>query len=109
MLNLMPTITPADNRYLAALSLVMQIEARLAWGRSIYDRNGNKLTDLNQVVDAILTDSLSSSSLNPSPGLPLPQAGEGQESSPPPSTPLSYQERGRGRGASVCAPTPEAQ
>lgn len=56
MLNLKPTITRDDMCYLAALALVQQLEARLAYGRPIIDKSGQRLTTLEDVVQAILDD-----------------------------------------------------
>lgn len=43
----------SDPAYIAALHVVMQIEARLAWGRPLCDTSGRRLDDLNQVIDAM--------------------------------------------------------
>lgn len=59
MLQLMPIITTDDTRYLAALSLVTQIDQSLRSGRRHYrTRDGQLLHHLDQVVNAILTDNL---------------------------------------------------
>lgn len=63
----MPAIPATDPALAAALQLVMQIEARLAYGRPIVDRHGRRLHDLEDVVRAILSDSLA----------PLPPSGGG--------------------------------
>jgi hypothetical protein len=66
MLNLMTPITPADQRYLAAL-----IEACLTYGRPIRDRRGRRLRNLESVVRAILDGEITnlpvSQSTNPEP------------------------------------------
>jgi hypothetical protein len=49
---------PADTCYTAALQLIAQIEARLAYGRPIIDKSGRKLRHLEDVINAILTDNL---------------------------------------------------
>ena len=56
MLNLKPLLKPEDTRYLAALALVTQIEAHLAYGRPLIDKNGQRLHDLEAAVRAILSD-----------------------------------------------------
>jgi hypothetical protein len=55
---LQQTSAPADACYLAALQLVVQIEARLVYGRPIIDKSGRKLQHLEDVIDAILKDNL---------------------------------------------------
>jgi hypothetical protein len=48
--------TTQDQTYNAALRLVQQIEARIAYGRPICDSSGRRLPDLGAVVQAILDD-----------------------------------------------------
>lgn len=55
------TSTPADACYLAALRLVAQIEARLAYGRPIIDKSGQHLHTLQEAVQAILDGRLQDS------------------------------------------------
>lgn len=56
MLNLVPVVKPEDLKYLAALALVVQIEAHLAYGRPLIDKSGRKLHELDEAVRAILDD-----------------------------------------------------
>lgn len=58
MLNLKPSITPDDARYLAALALVAQIEAHLAYGRPLISKSGQRLYTLESAVRAALADDL---------------------------------------------------
>lgn len=46
--------TPLDPVHQAAFQLIMHIEARLAYGSPIYDRLGQKLDELDQVIEALL-------------------------------------------------------
>jgi hypothetical protein len=48
--------TTQDQTYNAALQLVQQIEARIAYGRPILDKSGHRLPDLGAVIQAILDD-----------------------------------------------------
>lgn len=50
--------TQTPETYIAALQLVQQIIARLAWGRPIIDKNGQRITELEDVIQAILKDSI---------------------------------------------------
>jgi hypothetical protein len=58
MLNTKPLLTSEDARYLAALALVAQIENYLAWGRPILNRAGQRLTNVEDAVQAVLADDL---------------------------------------------------
>lgn len=54
---------PPDPTYHAALKLIMHIEARLAYGSPIYDCYGQKLDELDQVIEALLRGHIDENSI----------------------------------------------
>jgi hypothetical protein len=47
-----------ENTYTAALQLVAQLEAHLAYGRPLCAKSGRRLVDLEDAIRAILEDQL---------------------------------------------------
>lgn len=73
-----PATQPSDQSYIAALDLVAQLEAHLAYGRPIHTKSGRRLHDLESAVRAILADDLPPLSLSGRAGRPE-VAGAGGE------------------------------